>query len=107
EDLIVSAVLLNDVDDVFDRRAAGEETRTRWPKQPVVSHYLLRVSRQTRIIRQRNRADVADYQRGAVLPALSSTTTSFRKELIWRIRNAPGVVYDHRRIFQAGALTIA
>src|SRR5689334_6784911 len=108
EDLIVSPVLFDDVDDVLDRRAGRKETRLAWSKQTVVAHYLLRVARERRIVGKIHGADVADDERHAVLTTLpAGATGSGWKAFVWSIRHAAGVVDDHRRVLNAGAFAVA
>src|SRR5437879_12958483 len=70
EDLIVSAIFRDDVNDVLDRAWPWEEFRGRESHQAVVLQSLLRVARELRQIGQGDHADVSRHDGTAVLTAL-------------------------------------
>src|SRR6266851_9580059 len=70
KDLIVSAIFLDDVNDMLDRAWLSKELGGRKSHQPVVLQSLLRVTRERRQVRQGHHADVSRNNRAAVLPAL-------------------------------------
>src|SRR6185295_16756001 len=95
KNLIIGPVLFDDVDDVLDRRTTGKESGLSLAKQPVVAHDLLCVTCQRGIIRKVHGADVANDERSAVLPALSTCATAAGwKAFVRRVRRAAGVVND-------------
>src|SRR5207302_10086826 len=77
-------------------------------QQIVVAHDLLRVLSQRWIVRNCKRADVAGYQRDAVLSTLSTApTTANGKAIIWRVRGSARVIGHHGRIFDPRSFSVA
>src|SRR6185369_2027866 len=107
KNLIIRTVLFDDVDDVFDRRTTGKESRLSLAKQTVVAHYLLRVAGERGIVWNVHCADVADDERHAVLATLSTgTTASGWETFVRRVGHAAGVVDDQGRVLKAGAFAV-
>ena len=93
--LIVGAILLDNVDDVFDGDLSRKKFGRRKIDKPVILHGLLCVVRQRRAVRQRNHADVSGNNRPAVLPTLPVLFFIRRKRGVGWIRRATAVVHAH------------
>src|SRR5262249_10804 len=104
EDLIVGAILLDDVYHVLDRIRAGEQLRFHFADQPVVAQDLLREGVQGALVWNVNQTQIARNQRAAVLPALPAPR---REAVIRRVGRAARVVDDHGRVFHARAFAVS
>ena len=104
EDLIVGAILLDDIDDVLDRIGAGEEGRFHLSDQSVVAQYLLREPVQPPFVRDVDQTQIAADQRAAVLAPLPARR---RKPLVGGVGGAARIVDEHRGVLDPGPLSIA
>src|SRR5207302_3009161 len=107
EHLIISAIFLDDVNDVLDRAWPWEEFRGRKIHQAVVLQSLLRVARERGQIGQGEHADVSGDNGAAVLAALAIFFLVRRKGSVGRVRRESAVVHAHRRWLESRSFAIA
>ncbi len=107
KNLVVGAILLDDVDHVLDGALPGKQFRGRKSHQAVILQGLLRVARQSGRVRKRNDADVSRNNRPAVLPALPVLFFIRRKRGVGWIRSPPAVVHAHRGRFESRSFSIS
>src|SRR5215813_7156226 len=108
EDLIVGAILLDDVNHMFDGRDIRKKSGDFLADETVVAQHLLSVAGQVRIVRRWYRTDVSYHQRKAVLSSLSHTSASSdRKAIIGGVRCPARVVNDNGGVLDSRAFAIA
>src|SRR6266851_5311317 len=93
--LIVSAIFLDDVDDVLDRASTSKEFGRCEIHKAVVLHGLLGVAGEGRTVGKQNGTHVAGHDRTAVLAALPIFSGIRRKCGVRWIRRAAAVVHAH------------
>src|SRR5690242_3621962 len=107
ENLIISAIFLDDVNNVLDGAFAGKKFWRREVQQAVILHGLLRVVGECGIVGKRNHADVSGNDRAAVLAALTVFLGLCRKRRIRRIGREAAVADAHGRRFEPRSFAIS
>ena len=105
--LIIGAILLDDVDDVFDRALARKKLGRSKIHEAVILHGLLRVACQRRFLWQRNHADVSGNDGAAVLPTLSVFFLMGGELCVRWIGREPAVADPHGGWFESRAFPIS
>src|SRR5258708_1289204 len=88
KNLVVGAIFLDDINDVFDRALADKKFGGRKSHQAVILQSLLRVPRQCRQVRQRNPTNGSRNNLAALMPAPASLfflrlQRGLRSVMIW------------------------
>src|SRR5262245_15119054 len=103
EDLIVGAILFDDVNHMLDRIRAYEQSGFHFADQSVVAQDLLGEAEQTPFVWNVNQAQIARNQRAAILPALPAPR---REAVVRSVGRAARAIDYHGGVLHARAFAI-